>query len=383
MFSIANAIVSGHGFSSPYFEETGPTALETPGFPYFLAVLYYIGGGSMDFAFRALIGLNVVFSALTCVVLIAIGNRLRPGHGNLFGWAWAVLPILGFSEVVFPWDTALYTFIFTLLIWLLMKIVDVARLTNFFWWGILAGASLLLDPAYTLVLGLILSTLWIMGRVSLRQFAIATCAIALILGPWIIRNNVAVGYPTFIRSNLGYEVYRGLLYGPWEMAKVKKLMPSRNPTELALYKELGEHRYMAEQNRLAKDLIINNPSLVLRRVAIRIIAFWAGSEEVEWRIRYPVGPFLKHMLFAIPALTGFWGMFLLLRHSKDRVAAVVFVTIILVFPLPYYAAISQPRYRVPVEPFLVLLTVYGFLEIRRNMHRNAVVRESTATLSKT
>ena len=101
----------------------------------------------MDFAFRALIGLNVVFSALTCVVLIAIGNRLRPGHGNLFGWAWAVLPILGFSEVVFPWDTALYTFIFTLLIWLLMKIVDVARLANFFWWGILAGASLLLDPA--------------------------------------------------------------------------------------------------------------------------------------------------------------------------------------------------------------------------------------------
>ena len=78
MFSIANAIVSGHGFSSPYFEETGPTALETPGFPYFLAVLYYIGGGSRDFAFRALIGLNVVFSALTCVVLIAIGNRLRP-----------------------------------------------------------------------------------------------------------------------------------------------------------------------------------------------------------------------------------------------------------------------------------------------------------------
>ena len=74
MFSIANAIVSGHGFSSPYFEETGPTALETPGFPYFLAVLYYIGGGSMDFAFRALIGLNVVFSGLTCVVLIAIGN---------------------------------------------------------------------------------------------------------------------------------------------------------------------------------------------------------------------------------------------------------------------------------------------------------------------
>jgi hypothetical protein len=381
-FSIANAVVSGHGFSSPYFEETGPTAQQTPGFPYFLAVLYYIGGGSMDFAFRAILGLNVVFSALTCVVLIAIGNRLRPGHGNLFGWAWAVLPILGFSEVVFIWATALYTFISTLLIWLLMKIVDVGRITNFFWWGILAGASLLLDPAYTLVLGLILSTLWLMGHVSLRQFAIATCAIALILGPWIIRNNVEVGYPTSIRSNLGFEVYRGLVTDPWKMENVNKLNPGRNPTELALYKELGEHRYMAEQNRLAKDLVINNPSLVLRRVAIGIIAYWAGNQEIEWRIGYAVVPFLKHMLFAIPALTGLWGMFLLLRQSKDRVAAVIFVTIILVFPLPYYATIAGPRYRVPIEPFLVLLTVYGFLGIRRDMRRNAVVRESTATLSK-
>ena len=158
-------------------------------------------------------------------------------------------------------------------------------------------------------------------------------------------------------------------------------MPSRNPTELALYKELGEHRYMAEQNRLAKDLIINNPSLVLRRVASRIVAFWAGGEEVEWRIRYPVGPFLKHMLFAIPALTALWGL-LLLRQSKDRVAKAIIIIIVLTFPFPYYLAVTGPRYRVPIEPFLVLLTVYGFLEIRRDMHRNAVVRESTATLSK-
>ena len=77
--------------------------------------------------------------------------------------------------------------------------------------------------------------------------------------------------------------------------------------------------------------------------------------------------------------------------AKTELSAVVFVTIILVcsppfffFPLPVITQlISQPRYRVPVEPFLVLLTVYGFLEIRRNMHRNAVVRELTATLSKT
>jgi hypothetical protein len=79
---------------------------------------------------------------------------------------------------------------------LLMKIADVGRLGEFFWWGTLAGASLLLNPAHILVLGLILSTLWIMGSVSFR-LAITVGATALIIGPWIVRNNVELGYPRF------------------------------------------------------------------------------------------------------------------------------------------------------------------------------------------
>jgi hypothetical protein len=283
----------------------------------------------------------------------------------LFGWAWAALPILGFTEAVFLWDTALYTLTLTLSVWLLMKIADVGRLANFFWWGILAGASLLLNPAHILVLGLILSALWIMGNISLRQFAITASATALIIGPWIIRNNVEIGYPTFIRSNLGYEIYRGLLTGPWESKKASDLNPGRNVTQLALYKELGEHRYMAEQSRLVKDLFVTDPSLVLRRVAVRIIAFWSGNDEVDSRNPWPVTPFFKHVLFAIPVLVGLWGMFLLLREGEDRVAIAMFVIIILVFPLPYYATLTVPRYRAPIEPFLVLLGVYGLLSISR------------------
>jgi hypothetical protein len=117
---------------------------------------------------------------------------------------------------------------------------------------------------------------------------------------------------------------------------------------------------MAEQSRLAKNLFMNDPSLVLRRVAVGIIAFWSGNDEVGYRKSWPVGPLFKHMLFAIPALLGLWGMFLLLRRSKDRVAAAVLAIIVLVFPLPYYA-ITQPRYRAPIEPILVLLSVYGLL----------------------
>jgi len=130
----------------------------------------------------------------------------------------------------------------------------------------MAGMSLLLNPAHSLVLGLILVTLWMMSRISLTQFAISGSVAVLIIAPWIIRNNVEVGYPTFIRSNIGYEIHRWLATDPLDTKKVGASNPGRNPTQLALYRELGERRYMAHQTLLARDLFLNDPSFVMRRI---------------------------------------------------------------------------------------------------------------------
>jgi len=223
--------------------------------------------------------------------------------------------------------------------------------------------SLLLNPAHSLVLGLILVTLWMMSRISLTQFAITGGVTVLIIAPWIIRNNVEVGYPTFIRSNIGYEIHRWLATDPLDTKKVGASNPGRNPTQLALYRELGERRYMAHQTLLARDLFLNDPSFVMRRIAIRMIVFWVGSEEVDWRVPWSgvlihVRPLFRlvfnHALFAIPSLTGLLGMLLLLRESEDRIAAAIITIVIIAFPIPYHVALTMPRYRPPIEPFLVL-----------------------------
>ena len=41
---------------------------------------------------------------------------------------------------------------------------------------------------------------------------------------------------------------------------------------------------MAHQTLRARDLFLNDPSFVMRRIAIRMIVFWVGSEEVDWRV---------------------------------------------------------------------------------------------------
>jgi hypothetical protein len=363
MFSIANAIVSGEGFSSPYGLATGATAQQTPAFPYLVAVLYYVGNGSMEVAARILLGLNAVFSALTCLVLIAIGNRLRPGHGHAFGWAWAIFPILGYSEVKYLWDTALYTLVLTTLLWLLLTLRGKSRSVHFVCLGLGAGASLLLDPAHLLVLGLILVAFYVFASLTFRNLAITAGAVALVVAPWIIRNSLVFGHPMFIRSNIGYETYRGLTASPSEPEMASALNPGRNPAQLALYQRLGEYRYMALQSRLAKTLIIRQPSLVLRRIGTRSTAFWIGNSEVN-RNPWPVGIFLKHALFAVPALAALWGLRVFWRDGVNHIAALSLTIVVLVFPLPYYLTLTVPRYRAPIEPTLVFLGVYGLLPRR-------------------
>jgi hypothetical protein len=59
-------------------------------------------------------------------------------------------------------------------------------------------------------------------------------------------------------------------------------------------------------------------------------------------------------------------MLLLLRESEDRIAAAIVTIVILAFPIPYYVTLTMPRYRAPIEPFLVLASGYGLLRVLGN-----------------
>lgn len=378
MFSIAHAIVTGQGFSSPYWAATGATAQQTPGFPYFVAGLWRLGRGSMDFAAHATIWLNVLFSATTCLVLVAIGNRLWPGKGRWCGLTWAVLPVLGFTEVTYLWDTALYTLVLTSTVLLLLIAVERRSTVSGAWWGAAAGLSLLLNPSHLLVLMTFLVINAMRGDRRVRRFAMASGAgIALVVAPWIVRNSLAFDHVTFIRSNVPYEVYRGLLTRPSERERATQLNPGRNPAELARYVSLGERDYMALQGRMALDLIRHDPMVVPRRVAMRSVTYWAGSSEVmtnPWPVPMPI----KHLLFLFPALAGAWGLYVLWLSPLDRAAATIFTAMVVIFPLPYYLTLTMPRYRAPIMPMLALMAVGGLVARRRATAR--AIREAESVV---
>src|SRR6185437_5366391 len=90
---VARAIATGHGFSSPYQEPTGPTALIPPVYTYLVAGVFKVFGIYTAKSALVLLTLNNLFSSLTCLPVFFLGRKaFGPRVGVWSGWAWALFP---------------------------------------------------------------------------------------------------------------------------------------------------------------------------------------------------------------------------------------------------------------------------------------------------
>ena len=68
--NIAASLASGHGFSSPFRIETGPTAWMPPAYPWLLAGIFRVFGVRTYASFLAAVALNILCSAFTCIPIL-------------------------------------------------------------------------------------------------------------------------------------------------------------------------------------------------------------------------------------------------------------------------------------------------------------------------
>src|SRR5260370_24321545 len=73
---VARSIATGHGFSSPYSEPTGPTALIPPVYTYLVAGVFKILGVYTTASSLVILPLNNLFSSLTCLPVYLIARRI-------------------------------------------------------------------------------------------------------------------------------------------------------------------------------------------------------------------------------------------------------------------------------------------------------------------
>jgi len=103
--SIAAHIVHGQGFSSPFYQDTGPTAWIAPVYPYLAALVFRVFGVYSVASAIVLLSIQCLIAAATGITIHALGRRTLGAQIGFFAaWIWALSPIFFRWPVSWIWD---------------------------------------------------------------------------------------------------------------------------------------------------------------------------------------------------------------------------------------------------------------------------------------
>jgi len=363
--NVGVALAKGHGFSSPFREDTGPTAWLTPVYPLILAGIFRIFGVYTLASFAAAAGLNILFSTLTILPLYHAARRVGgTGVAALAAWLWAVFPNAIKLPVESIWEASLAALLAAAILWATLALADSQKIRSWCAYGLLWGLALMTSPALGSLLPLLLGWLAWRARPRLGRPLVAVAIALLCCLPWTIRN-----FETFhafipLRSVFGLT----LRLGNQDQAAdpfFGRMHPIYNSAQRARYAELGEVAYMREKKQEALQFIAEHPGAEARAIWSHFVALWTGGtarpledflHSRSWSFR---GVLLFNLLAAAGALCGV-AMLLAPRHPYAFPVAVFPA----VFPLVYYLSQGSARYRHPIDPVLMLLLAVALWSAR-------------------
>lgn len=385
---VARSIVQGHGFGNILFGNTGPTAWQTPVYPYIVAGVFKVFGVYTTTSAWVLLALNALISALTCLPIfffarISFGERVA----RWSGWTWAFFPY----AIYFPedriWDTWLATLLLCILFLMLLRFERGPRsLWTWIGYGALWGVAALTEPN---VLSVLLPLgVWLYWRLHKQRRAwffpnvAAALAFVAVVSPWFVRNYRVFHHFVPFKDNIGLELHVGYngdtshwfprFAGPWH-----------NDAEWKGYQQRGEYAYMAHKKQEALAYIGSHPALFVRVTLRHVLYLWTGywSFSHAYLREENLDPYNIPFCTVLTILT-LAGLWLGFRRAGAAVAMPYFL-VLLFFPLIYYVTHPEDWYRRPIDPFFVVLAAYAvfvFLQRRKGSMGDSAELPTMATL---
>jgi hypothetical protein len=181
--------------------------------------------------------------------------------------------------------------------------------------------------------------------------------------PWTIRNYLVFHRVVPMRSTLGLQLWIGNNENPQEAWK-EELHPIFNSGERARYIRMGEIDYMQEKQREAIEFILAHPARDVRQFASRFIATWSGGTPTPAQdfIQTPGLWFRCVLVFNLFVAVGAAaGIVILWKERSAYLFPIAAFPVI--FPWAYYLTLVVPRYRLPIDPAVMLLTAVALVAI--------------------
>ena len=380
--NIALSLAQGHGFSSPWWQETGPTAWLTPVYPWMVSIAYRIFGIHTPHAFYALVLLNIIFSAATCVPIYFIAKRIAGvGAGSGAAWLWAVFPNAILIPYEWIWDTSLSALTMATILWATLELTDRQRSRDWILYGTAWGLALMINPWLGSMLPVLLGWAAYRGmrngdlRLMRPLFALGIAILCCV--PWTVRNYIAFHKFVPLRSNFPLELWLG---NNENFDENSQIVPAADPTkeEIRKYVRMGESAFMAEKWRSATLFIRTHPRLEAALWGCRFVATWTGEERPLESFQDTESSLVRvvlvtNFLIAVGALLG---IVVLIRRRSIYAFPIAMFPIL--YPLVYYATHTSLRYRHPIDPVLLILVTLGVAALCNPRPRASALNPSSA-----
>ena len=376
MGRVGRSIALGHGFSSPYDGDTGPTAWEPPLYPYLIGAVFKVFGIYTHASAWVLLSINSVFATLTCIPIFWIAYRTfgeRVAKWSAYGWA--LCPYVWYWSVHWIWDTTFTPLVLACLFLLALDLQEWPGLRGWVLFGALYGIGALANP--TMLAFLPFCGLWIWrqryrrGLPSLAGVALSSVVFFLVLTPWVLRNYEVFGRFVFLRDDFGLQVRLG--NGPYADGMLMAyLQPNLCRPELEKFQRMGELAYADSCKRLAFDWIREHPARFAVISLKRFFYYWNGVPRETSSVA-PVD--FRTSAFLASSVLALWGVVRMLRQKRP--GAWLFAGLVLTYPSVYYFVFPHARYRHPIEPELIILIVFLLFEARSGNQKSECRSENS------
>jgi len=368
---VANSLIHGHGYSSPFGGSTGPTAIVAPGYPTLIAVVFLAFGSDTFASALVIMGLHILIGLVTIWLMMHVARELFDQRTAIVAGAfWAVsLPLLWIPTIF--WETSISACAFVGMVALAIRCRREPTMTTWILLGASGAIAALINPALLPSLVAIMGWVaWETRHVARTAAAIGFLTLLLVYAPWPIRN--ALRFHAFIpmRSTVGLEMYMGNRPGATGRLD-ESVLPMANPQEFKNFVAMGEIAYTHNRSVEASEYIRAHPLIFLKLSARRVYRFWSGTGNVDG------SPFYGFHA-GLTAMFGFAGVALIYRKRMRATAALIALPLLL-FPFPYYITHAEFRYRLNIDALLTIPAAYAVTQLAAALsHRKAAKQAAGA-----
>jgi len=215
------------------------------------------------------------------------------------------------------------------------------------------------------------------ARSALRGPALAGAVAILCCVPWTVRNYEVFHRFVPLRSILGLQLYVGNNPRAREIW-LGENHPIHDEAERDRYTELGEIAYAHEKLQAALRYMQTHPRREAHLIAYRFVAIWAGgtphpvTDFVHDRSPQFRAVLLFNLFVAVGALLGIVAL-----CRARSVYAFPIAVFPIVYPCAYYLTLALPRYSLPIDPIVMLLTAVALRSaISRQVSTETQTRDS-------